>query len=94
LCSAGLGLLSDFSMISCQSLHVLQEYRTGELLSLWLGFLNSSKSELQAAALIGLTKIFDQNDEQYVKNGLLGDASAQQQQPQATSVFIIPSTTK
>jgi hypothetical protein len=83
-------------MISCQALHVLQEYRSAELLSLWLGFLNSSKSELQAAALMGFTKIFDQSDEQYVKNGLLADSSTplqqqQQQQPPATSVFIIPS---
>lgn len=68
-------LVSDFAMISTQSLLMMQSFRSGALLKLWLGLLSSAKVELQAAALTGFVRIFDQPDEQYVRNGILDNTT-------------------
>lgn len=45
-------------------------------MSAWLEYLNSSKTELQAAALIALAKIFDQDDAHYLANERSGQFGA------------------
>mmetsp|Transcript_25391 Transcript_25391/g.27758 ORF Transcript_25391/g.27758 Transcript_25391/m.27758 type:complete len:560 (+) Transcript_25391:204-1883(+) len=81
-----LGLLADFSMISSQSLSLLQAFQSGALLTSWLALLNSSKVELSSAALSALVKVFDQPDEQYVRNAL----PAQSSTSDVRSVFSLP----
>jgi hypothetical protein len=71
-----LAILAEFTMISSQTLFlVTEDYEQGRLFSsCWLKLLNSAKAEIVSAALAGLVKVFDQSDDQYVKNSLVETA--------------------
>lgn len=51
-------------------------HHNGKLMSAWLEFMNSSKPDLQSAALTALAKIFDQEDQHYVDNERRGQFGA------------------